>query len=515
MGLENYLLDKQDIQKYNLFKLLKSMDYETTTVKDLSRQLGTPYSATYTTFNRVVEDIRELDDTYEPQNLAEKRLSSDNIKVTVNEYRLYLLQNSLAFQFFDAVALTPGSGVSAFLQKHFISEATLVRRVHNFRRFIARYGISISFKKFEFQGDEMKIRQLLFVVYAMSYHDFIPENAVVNYQRTQTLYQELNDTYGWLNTKSDGVRWLAISLLRMSQKKFIGDSNRADFFFNENHIFNAGIFNQKNFPTLPKDILVNEAKYYYVMTYFFGEYEVSGDEFNSQFYNFMEAEENYIWQFKELFLTYMETVNFAGTRAIKNNPKAELNLIKLLSTYYLQGGNYPKRSDFMLEEDNRFAKLQLNTEVSDFLNHTGNTSEYLRFVEQCDDLVLDLTILLSPYYKALEKQQLLNVAVMVDESNYVSGTLTNLLADLSFVNLVEDESAEKADVIVSTLAMNGLLSQLMSNNNADKVRTAANRDAKQPAMLNWQANGDIMDFHSIQTKLKSYYRAKAANQKVG
>ncbi|WDF82078.1 helix-turn-helix domain-containing protein [Lacticaseibacillus pabuli] len=166
---EQIFLDSTDLQKFQMYRALKTLDSYGFTINDLSVKMRVTYQQAYNIFRELLGDIEQI--TGKTGKVSAKRvMSQENFTISVDDYRLFLLNQSIQFQFIDYLIQATSLSVDKFCQDRFISRSTLTRKTLPLRQFLGEYGIKISFTKPGLTGDERKIRLFIFSFYWFSYH---------------------------------------------------------------------------------------------------------------------------------------------------------------------------------------------------------------------------------------------------------------------------------------------------------------------------------------------------------
>ena len=150
--LETVFLGKQDVEKYQMLTVIKSLPKAEINLSAIGNGLGFTYQKTYNIFQALLDDIFELDN--QPGQRSSKIESINFDRISIDRYRLFLFKNSIVFQAFDYGFTNANPTFENFSNSHFTSKSTLNRRMTNFRKMLTNFGLKISNTTLELKGDE-------------------------------------------------------------------------------------------------------------------------------------------------------------------------------------------------------------------------------------------------------------------------------------------------------------------------------------------------------------------------
>lgn len=97
--LEQIFLVKQDVEKYRMLTVIKSIPPREVNLSNISNRLEFTYQKTYNIFQALLEDLADVAPDIDASDT--KIESIDFSKVSIDTYRLYLVKNSIVFQAFN------------------------------------------------------------------------------------------------------------------------------------------------------------------------------------------------------------------------------------------------------------------------------------------------------------------------------------------------------------------------------------------------------------------------------
>ncbi|TGD22805.1 hypothetical protein EGT49_07720 [Companilactobacillus suantsaicola] len=161
--LEQIFLVKQDVEKYRMLTVIKSLPPREVNLSNISSRLQFTYQKTYNIFQALLEDFVEVAPDIDSSDT--KIESIDFSKISIDTYRLYLVKNSVVFQAFNYGLTSANPSFESFSNDHFTSKSTLNRRMSKFRAFLKNFGLKISNSTLEIKGNEKNYTDLYKDVY--------------------------------------------------------------------------------------------------------------------------------------------------------------------------------------------------------------------------------------------------------------------------------------------------------------------------------------------------------------
>lgn len=264
MLFEETFLDKADLQKYQLYRVIKTLSTETFTITDLSQEIELTYRQTYNIFQDLQNDLESLPDL-ENRLTSHLEMKLSSFPLSLDKYRLYLLKNSTVFQFMNALAIGPRESLEQFCANHFTSRSTLLRKTTNLKNLLAHYQIKISYTTMKLVGMEQAIRLFLYNFYWLSYHAVAWPFKHQNFKEIQKWYLQLPEAADNLISILQECQFTAICRIRIASGHVISvsDSTRFNQLFDQFSAFQKPVYAQKDFPKLTSEQLTAETQFFH------------------------------------------------------------------------------------------------------------------------------------------------------------------------------------------------------------------------------------------------------------
>ncbi|GAB5057011.1 hypothetical protein COSHB9_13990 [Companilactobacillus alimentarius] len=255
--LEQIFLVKQDVEKYRMLNVIKSLPPREVNLSNISSRLQFTYQKTYNIFQALLEDFTEVAPEIDPSDT--KIESIDFSKISVDTYRLYLVKNSVVFQAFNYGLTSANPSFESFSSDHFTSKSTLNRRMSKFRAFLKNFGLKISNSTLEIKGNEKNIRWMAYYVYWYTYHaqewpfSLIQENSI------DQIISKAGLTFDNPIVHFQLKYFLAISRIRIIKRNYIEELPYYDVVFSDQTL-GKDILTHDDYPIVPLNALNNENK---------------------------------------------------------------------------------------------------------------------------------------------------------------------------------------------------------------------------------------------------------------
>lgn len=164
MDYAELFLERADGLKYQLYKLLARPHVKDVTISDLANQLHSKYQPTYNVFQELLDDLEQLSGQSR-QVARHMLLSTQQLPVSVDVYRSFLVNDALLYRLVDYVVQAPAANLTQFCEQEFISRSTISRKLRALNDCLAEYHIRFRLARFDFVGSELNIRYFLYTMY--------------------------------------------------------------------------------------------------------------------------------------------------------------------------------------------------------------------------------------------------------------------------------------------------------------------------------------------------------------
>ncbi|WP_164848100.1 helix-turn-helix domain-containing protein [Lacticaseibacillus hulanensis] len=490
MLYEETFLDNADYQKYQMYRSLKTIDNFGFTINDLSVQMQVSYQQAYNIFRELLADIEEM--TGHANKAAKKRvMSQDNFPVSVDEYRLFLLENSIQFQFVDYLVQSTSLSVDKFCQDRFISRSTLTRKTMPLRKLLADYDIKISFTQPGLVGSEQKIRLFLFIFYWLGYHG-------VRWPITAIHPQQLNLAYSKLPTRKSSpiaalqeVLFWGICRLRIVRGHTITSWPEYDDIFGSVEAMNTPIYTKEMFPKLSPETLASESKFFHYQQNRQLRFSTSQDSWLELYANVVSTD-NPVHEYINAITDYLEQFwRQDAPVAFGDNVVLIANMMRTVMSYYMLGGDYAKMADFFDSKRDFYPHSELYASLLAFNEELPDIPSFSAFKRSVVPMTLTLTYMLTPYLQNFTWPQIVKCRILLEHGDVNAYRVVKFLRNMSFVRIQGDsDDVDEADLIIT---------------NIDDEPLFRDVDATRQTVVTWHADATDNDYFNLYLLVKRIF----------
>ncbi|MCA5014441.1 MULTISPECIES: helix-turn-helix domain-containing protein [unclassified Enterococcus] len=225
-SVRRYRLFDSSVQlEFELIRLLHSQDRWFST-GEISKTLKTNSNAILRIANKLAEDIEAYGDeriTLSASKGKGLRLNRA-ADISIKGFQLSLLEDTYTIRLMRSIFHGEFETVKKYSQKHFLSEATVRRKITKLRAVLAKYDISIKREDATLEGEESQIRALMNMFYWRLFIGITWPFPNVNEEIIHSIVQDIADR---LNIKFNTVThrqimyFLAVSIIRTRRGNFV------------------------------------------------------------------------------------------------------------------------------------------------------------------------------------------------------------------------------------------------------------------------------------------------------
>ncbi|WP_203624019.1 MULTISPECIES: helix-turn-helix domain-containing protein [unclassified Lacticaseibacillus] len=492
---EDYFFDKRTTTTYQVFRLMKAHATTNFTINRLTQESGLSYSQTYNAYQEIMADVQEMYPGKPVTNTSEGFTQVAG-PLTVDEYRFHLLNQSMAFRFFDYAFRTGAANVHQFCATTATSISTLRRRIAPFRRYMQGKEIRLDASTWAPDGSETQIRLLILTFYLLAYRG-------VGWPFSEAAFKKAKAAFDLLNQKRRGGLYtptavpnkqdlmiLAIQAMRIRSGHVVSPSEQLPALFAPDDT-SRQVYSTAHFPDLSPAALECERNHYDLCRM---HYVSMRETLTAQDQIIMErlaVPDTPVHRFAQGLLDFLLAACDPSTPEARPENHAVLlaNLHRIAFSYLNLDGRFATRLDFLNRDANEAKKGRLPALIREYFDQlqpeaVGALAEYY------STMYLQLYTVIAPDFPELNVDHQLKVTVIVDEGTFMSRDLFTFLKGLHYVKLIPPDAQKLPDVIITTLNTNGVLDRYYSAERLARVR-----------VINWQLAPEQDDFYNLMNTL--------------
>lgn len=502
MLFEETILEKSEYQKFLMFRILKSLEGSNYTIMDIADEMNTSYQQTYNILQELLEDIQSFPDPDLKSMTRKTFLSTKKIPISIDMYRLYLMKQSIVFQFINYVVQGYNPSVEKFCEEHFISRSTLLRKNNALKVLLESYNVKISYNEIGLIGDEKNIRYFLYCFYWLSYRGIEwPFETIRYYEIAQQLELEKSEINDPIVTIRTALFW-AISRIRIIHGCYIDNFERFEEIFpNNDEIFSSrSAFTSANFPKVEQTQLIVERQFFDFFRLQSLIFPISEDPISTKIYTNISEQKGLVWQLTREFTDELKKhlINTTDAKKTAESIPLQANLMRIFFSYYVMEGDYLQFNDFY--DDSKALNYDNSVPykiVSDFINEKYDDSKYRSFLNAPKKIIKEAQYLMIPYLRYFKSDEAIRVKLIVESSDLITRDMMTFLNDLSFVNIEsESEDPVNADVIITSIEDLGDLYN--------------EKDLSNKTIVYWNLDASQTEYFNLYQTLKKAFTKKIA-----
>ncbi|MCD2256935.1 helix-turn-helix domain-containing protein [Lactobacillus sp. CC-MHH1034] len=498
---EELFFNKADNEKFQMFRVLNTLDAETFTLNDIGTEMHMSYQKTYNIYQGLLDDMFALDPEIKEENLNKKNISAANFPVSVDSYRLFLLKGSIIFQAFDYAFQTQTPSIDEFCNTHFISKSTLLRKMAKLREFMNSYSMSISTTNLRFEGDERQVRFFIFCIYWIGFHGQEWPLRFIDFNSVRPVVRRANTAVNDPILELQNILFFAISRVRIVNGYLIEDMSAFNSFFYDDNEKQHPFLTNDDYPRLTYDDLLNESLYFYFYDIVTGRVEHLPDESTRYLYQYNREHNTVLWQFTDEFFDfiadYYDVNSKVQERALNTNVQLVSNLMRLVLSYEVMKIPRIKLIDFYDPERLEYKQSTLWDIITLFFERKKRQHRFENLMPFQESLTSEIYYLMLPYLKVLKTGQLVKVKVLIERGDLVSRDIFIFLEDLNNITILpRNAPLDDADLIITSLDTPSQLDDVLPPN-IDRHK-----------VIKWNLDARDIDFYNLYLKIKHRFLEK-------
>lgn len=493
---EAYFFDKRATINYRVYRVLKALQNTAFTVNKLSQEAQLSYSQTYNAFQDIMADLQ----TMSPKTVSTADEEAFNIlaqNVSVDQYRFYLLNNAMAFAFFDYLFKTPTPDVHDFCTEHDISISTLRRRVEPFKAYLQSKGVTLNTSAWGLEGSELRIRMVILNFFILGYRGAGWPLGNADYELCLTECSRIARTYQgqWFTADPSLAKQDLLAMMVQHMRMQQGNVLPQEVAFTR-------LTQAPGAQVLPDVIQAdkawvstNESGFFYFCRIHFLSLGTKPTAADHWLIDHFQRRDSVVAHFADGLINYLVAQNpelLAVTT--RDSELLRANLYRITYSYWLFGGDFSKRLDFYDEDRNAAAFGRLPALIDTYFQNLEGDAAAMRPYQGIMRRIIYGVV--RDDFPELDADHQLSVAVLIEPGTFTLRDILHFLDGISFVKLAENTQHPDADVIITTLTSSELIDQYYGNDHAP--------------LIQWQTIAQEEDYYRLYAELMRRHEEKNA-----
>ncbi|WP_366915218.1 helix-turn-helix domain-containing protein [Companilactobacillus sp.] len=446
--LETVFLGKQDVEKYQMLTIIKSLPKAEINLSSIGNGLGFTYQKTYNIFQALLDDIFDLDPGADQKSSKIESINFD--RISIDNYRLFLFKNSIVFQAFNYGFTNANPTFENFSNSHFTSKSTLNRRMTNFRKLLKNFGLKISNATLELKGDEKNIRCLAYFVYWYTYHGLEWPFKLIQQDTIQKIVERDDNPVYNPAAKYQLEILLGISRIRLIKHYYLNNMDGYDEVF-QGKILGKELITREDYSLIPMDKLDNENKFINTFKDFFfipTEF-IEPDAPNLS--NLVDPEFN---ELTDKFLKFMKRKYKDNFHIDLNSPEADIlrsDVVSDICFYYIMGHEaHIKLGSYTRDPSEYETVSSVFDSIYEFFSNVDE-EKFGPIRNSTESIAHDLYKGMINQISGVRDEDILHVKLLTDAGNPVKGYLLHTLESMEYIKVMPSSAYKNVDILMTTL----------------------------------------------------------------
>ncbi|MDR0920759.1 MAG: helix-turn-helix domain-containing protein [Lactobacillales bacterium] len=454
MLFDELIFDNSTITKFQMYRSLFIQPTDIYQVHFFANLSDLNYQQTVTILSEVDKDLAHVNPNHENVLQRNGKVDLTHLDVGIDEYRNYLLKQSVPFLFLSDVLNEPEMNVEEFCERHQISRSTVSRKLNPLSKFLKKYKIRMTYTPLNLVGNEILIRLTLFYIFWIGVRDIEWPFKVTTEEVDKVTDQfkrffRIDASYFG---RKEIYFVIAVFISRLKHHRYVDDNQEWSTFFNQNEYFSGVLLD--GFPELTNRELLNETYFVLFLTHFVPYYGVHDEEqLDVTIENFYSLHpQSPLAIMNQRFMDFIQK-DYKVKLDLHEQKMILANILNISFTYSVLNGPFP---DFeilgspLYEANEVHRKLEKN--VEEFFTKLFKESGFSRFKNAKESIIRRYTNLVLPYLYKQGNEEKIKVAIAIERNQILLLRLRNFLKSLNFITVhnFEPEHAADYDLVITS-----------------------------------------------------------------
>lgn len=456
MLYEKLMMDSAMLTKFKLFKRMTQIDQNEYPIHQLADELTLNYQQTVIFLTEINKEINSINSNQLSFLTKAGKIDSTQLLVTIDDYRYFLLQSSIPFQFILYFLNHLHPSIDDFCQRNYVSRSTVDRKMLPLKKHVRKFDLRFTYTEANLVGDERVVRVALFNSLWLgtrgSFWPFTVErNYVEKLVENVSEYFPLSKTY--LGSK-ELTYFAAIFLCRTSKKFFVTYDNRYNFLMKDNPYYDFERIEQTApFLFLSPKQRQAECSFIFFLAHYAPFYTLEDDPSLIQTLQDFSKRKNPVFNLTQEFLTYAKKEIFFTEQELPDYSLLMGNLLNTTFTFYVLQQPFPDLENLVtIPTQKKKTHTFLESKVQEFIDLKAEEKDYAFLKDIKGPIVRSYKRILLPYYDAPKYSEHLNIGIAFEHNFVLVRKMYRFLDGLGFADATpfEEKNAEEYDLVISS-----------------------------------------------------------------
>lgn len=447
------MLDTALLLRYRLYDYLLHIPQKQLAITQLADDFQLNYQQAVINLTEIDRELRQLQPQQQTFLLRAGKIDTDQLSTTLDEYRCFLLDQSIPFQYLLYLLNDSQPMIAVFCQRFGVSRSTISRKVKGLKDYLNQFNLRLTYQSADIAGDERLIRLALFnLLWAGTRALRMPVQ--VDAAALSSLVAAYKHHFP-LSRSFFGAKeielFAAIILKRTEKGHYVKREPRCSFLLKDNPYF--------DFSDLPAVFLPeyahNEVSFIYMLAHCAPFYTLREDSSLQHTLENFQRKSNPVQQLVSAFLTYTKERLFPKNTALVSDPRIQGNLLNITFAYYVFRQPYPNLQQLMVTEKSlNGGQRYLRSYLEAFFAEYSQKKAFAFLKPILPAITKAFCDLLLPYTDLIPETEPVMVGVALEHNELFVRALYQFLSDLHFccAEPYDDSRRKKYDVIITSSA---------------------------------------------------------------
>lgn len=457
MVYEELMMDTSTLLKFELFRKMMFIGRPNYAIAELAQEMNLNYQQTVIDLTEIDKDISQIHPEHESFLIGAGKINCLKLTATIDEYRYYLLQNSVPFQFIMYFINEENPTIEEFCNRYFSSRSTVSRKIEKLKNFLKTFNLRFTYTEAGLVGDERLARLALFNLIWLGTRGItwpfnVSEEKVEQVVAAFGEYFPLSRTYlGNLELKY----FAAIFLLRIQKGIFVKYDKAYDCLMKNNDYYD---FTRLN-PLVDNQLTARqnkaESSYIFFLAHFIPFYTLEDDPTLTQVIHDFGKEANPVDNLVKEFLQFAKEELFTNNPSVLDQPLVLGNLLNITFGYYVIKHRIPTIQRLLGPKQVFESPIrEMEGKIRSFFIDKSNQEPYNAFINNAtiNSLINGFTQVLMPLYDTMTYAKKVEVGVAIEHNYLIVKNIYQFMSDLKFVNAetYNSQRQEQYDLVISS-----------------------------------------------------------------
>lgn len=458
MLYEQLMMDSALQTKFNLFKRITKMNQPDITITHLSEDLSMNYQHAAMVLAEIDQDLTHINADHPTILKKAGKVDSTRLLVTIDEYRYFLLQESVPFQFILYFLNHDAPNIEDFCVRNDVSRSTVSRKMLPLKKHIKQYNLRFTYTEANMIGDERSVRVALFDALWLGTRGTVWPFETVAFEDAKRItdafakYFPLSKTY--LGAK-ELTFFAAIFLCRTRKGMYVQYDDRYDFLMKDNPYYDFELLDTvlgSSQALSPKHSKA-ESSFVFFLAHYAPFYTLVDDPSLFQALHDFAARPNPVYELVQEFLSYGKTNIFKREPEALDNPMIIGNLLNITFAFYVLRQPFPNLQKLVEgPQVRKKADDLLETKLTEFFEEKVKEKEY-RFIYIIKKAMISaFKNILLPAFDRPTYSEHLKVGIAFEHDFTLVRMIYQFLNDLGFVDAspYQETLNDTYDLVISS-----------------------------------------------------------------